>query len=223
MGCVDDNSCTTTGEVCDGRDTCVPLPDGECRDTDDCTGSEICVDGECIDPGSEGCQFDYQCNGGICVNNACRPLCPNCGSGSVCVSGICQPANECTTSQQCNAGEHCVGGRCLPGCNGSGQCDSPDVCIDGFCRPDPTPHPFCTVATQSTDCASGSVCVDGACRVSCTTPNMSSAECMAEDVAYIECSAGLICLTEIEADPDCLTVEDCTGTQSCVNGECRTL
>jgi hypothetical protein len=224
--CNDDDDCTTTGEICDDRDTCVPLPPGECRNTDDCTGTEVCVDGECIDPGNEGCQFDYECNGGVCVNNACRPVCDgneDCGSGSACDDGICQPVDECTTSAQCDVGEHCRYGRCHPGCNGQAHCTLPDVCFDGFCRPDPTPRPFCTVATQSVDCAPGSVCVNGACRVSCTTPDTSSSECMMEDVSFIECSTGLICLTAIEVAPECLTVEDCTGTESCVNGECRTL
>lgn len=222
--CSADTDCTTTGFVCDFRDTCVPA--GACRSTADCSGSDVCVEGDCRAPSST-CQFNYECGAGrACVDNACVNLCTSaaqCASGQACRGGFCEAdTSECTASAQCSGGEYCVGGRCLADCRSATCSSASDACgVDAFCRPSWEPRPFCA---SDADCEGGSVCRDGVCRTPC--PTGTNMECMRFDVQFTLCQAApggseSLCYTANERTPECAQQSECATDERCVDAICR--
>lgn len=225
--CTGDAQCTTANFWCDFRSTCVPHGPTECRAAGDCvTGSQLCIENECVDVG-ETCTLDRECPGGqVCLNAECTVVCAttdDCAAGDVCIGSFCRPQEDCSTSDDCDAGSHCVSARCLPDCRGSDTCDDAAASCeaDGFCRPTWEPEPFCTM---DSDCASGRVCREGVCRTPCAT--MMDSECMAIDSQLPLCraSAGgdFLCFSMSDlVTPECDPSRPCSGDRDCVNGQCR--
>lgn len=226
-GCTIDADCGRPDFVCDFRNTCVPGPvDGGCDDSSDCTGSETCVEGACI---QGACTLDSQCGpvGGSarsCVNGECVVVgCGtdgDCPGGTSCDGGFCLPnTNECTTSAACGAGENCVDGRCLTDCQNGNTCAGNELCgADGFCRPNAQPSDFCT---DDDGCSGGAVCREGVCRTPC--PDGSDSTCQMFDAQLDTCGTDNLCFDSDVMNAECSPTEPCSGGQDCVNGVCRTL
>lgn len=225
--CTTDSECAAT-EWCDWRGTCAPREG--CRDGRDCdAGSEVCIEGECIEvPGT--CSTARDCSaagsGNLCVNNECAPLCTDdtgCLAGDTCVSGTCRATTDCSTSASCASGEHCVTGRCLPDCSAS-SCGAGAYCgTDGFCHPSWQPEDFCR---DDGDCVAGrSVCRGGVCRTPCTT--MMDSQCMSIDAELPFCRENpefteWFCVADsTPPTPECRTQSDCGEGRDCRDGICR--
>jgi len=103
---------------------------------DDCSGSEICYDGECCLP-----DCSSKCGGAA---DGCGGTCTDCGVGSVCQGQTCVACGgtgePCCAGNTCNSGRICDGGTCVA-CGGAGQpccagdtCNSGKVCVGGTCE-----------------------------------------------------------------------------------------
>lgn len=87
------------------------------RCTPSCTGSAVCVGGDCIAQPT------------TCTGTGQG----TCGTGFLCVGGICLLG--CTTSEQCDDALVCLGGTCVldDECDEDQDCDTLEVCFLGLC------------------------------------------------------------------------------------------
>jgi plastocyanin len=123
------------GTVCDGAGACV-----ECVDSDDCTGSDVCDNNECVplpcaDGAENGMETDIDCGGPDCAPCADGEMCmlaSDCLS-SVCTNMLCA-APTCTDTQE-NGTETDVdcGGSCAMNCAFDKKCLVAADCIGGSC------------------------------------------------------------------------------------------
>jgi hypothetical protein len=98
-----------------------------CDDSDACTVSEACDDGECMAGVAVNCN-----DGNPCTDDSCDPTtgCLHTDNQEPCTDG-----DVCTTQDQCQAGV-CVGGLALvcddeDACNGTESCDEAVGCLAG--------------------------------------------------------------------------------------------
>ncbi|MBC7171519.1 MAG: hypothetical protein H5U40_03785 [Polyangiaceae bacterium] len=216
---------------CGGEGVCVAPRTGACRAQSDCTGTAICVEDFCREPGLL-CQFNYECGlsasagARACIDNACSSTCDvdeDCvSSGTRCVSGYCLPDRaECVQTAQCAAGQTCVLGRCLSESTSEGLCELADDdgnSPDFMCRQRWAPAPLCH---GPEDCQAGSDCVDGVCRAPCPAAPLT---CLNIDVQLTHCNATTgYCEAEFERTPECFSASDCNIGERCVNATCRNL
>ncbi len=140
------------GKLCDGNGSCV-----ECMKKEDCSGSDICQDDNCVPAAcvnmmKDTGESDVDCGGKDC--NPCE-LKKACNKGTDCKSGFCQKPDvnvvgscaSCGKDEDCgeSPGTYCKAGTCVKkkdngdqcsGSNecGSGQCPKQDgVCCDSAC------------------------------------------------------------------------------------------
>lgn len=219
--CTDNNDCTNPmAPICDARGACVPDTAPECTDNNGCGEGERCVNGQCDAipaPGpGEACQFDEQCEGGLCIDGFCQAPCTDiseCGTGQDCVDNHCQdvetPGTDCVLNSECAGGQVCVNGNCLGGCVLDTDCpDANDRCDSGFCVADTTATPECTNNTQ---CTGVEECVNGVCR----TPCAGDPDCAA-------CGMPVCHLTHcFDAVPECgPALPPCGAGEQCADSQC---
>ncbi|MCL2822525.1 MAG: hypothetical protein FWD57_00905 [Polyangiaceae bacterium] len=190
--CETDDVCGD-GQQCLGGACLIP-----CEYTSECGASRICVDGQCVDgcDGSASCEDGYICSDkGVCLVDPEKSECGGelwCESGRVCAGGICQ--DECVSNVDCGASEVCN-------------------VLTGGCMVDPQPTRPCAIDPGV--CNSNQVCSKGFCRYACS----GDMSCKLIDARIPVCSGG-ICMSEVEANPQCTRQQDCELGQSCVSNVC---
>lgn len=199
--------------VCDPATTTCP-----CASNDACQGDTQCIDGLCLVP----CEYTSQCGGGrICVNGKCEVGCDaqSCPDGFVCnAKSVCEvDANDppCSVTKPCLGGLVCSSGACVGACESNADCAATEICdaSTSTCIADPQPKAPCE--TDSSVCTSAQTCVNGYCRYACST----ASDCVLIDARIPICSGG-ICKSEAEANPQCLSKDDCATGQDCVSNVC---
>ena len=115
------------------------VPENTCSEDNPCKGSQICVDGKCVNPGEAGssCGGDSDCTDGTCVDGTCTisvKAGQGCGTGFACdddfdcKDGVClkrvELGGDCRSSVTYCDGGTCNQGKCVPGS------DVPSDCID---------------------------------------------------------------------------------------------
>ena len=204
-----------SGGECDPSTTTCP-----CGPDDTCEGDLQCIDGLCLVP----CEFSSECGGNrICVNGKCvvgcdaTVPCPDgytCGDNGVCELDPDDPA--CSETNPCPGGLTCVDGVCQGGCTTNEQCAIGEICnaATGTCIDDPQPSRPCE--DDPGVCGATQTCVDGYCRYPCTDGDA----CKLIDARIPICKGG-ICMSELEANPECTKQEDCDPGEDCVSNECK--
>ncbi len=130
-------------------------PEPDCIIDDDCLGTEICINGECIPE----CVVDEDCpENEICTNGECVPECvedEDCPENEICTNGECVP--ECVIDEDCPGTEICMNGECVPECVIDEDCPGIEICTNGECADQP--------CTTDEDCSGddevcrGNICV----------------------------------------------------------------
>jgi MYXO-CTERM domain-containing protein len=158
-----------------------------------CPGSQVCVQGKCVDPCSTSefpCGPPLVCVNGLCVDPGCETV--TCNTGQVCHGGVCSGGCDgvvCPTNQICEigvcvdpcAGVTCKGGACVLG-----------VCVQSCsCQPCPSGQ----------TCTSSGACVDNGCDT-------------------LTCNTGQVCSKG--ACMDACAMAKCPGGATCSNGQCGT-
>lgn len=223
-GCTANSECKdSSNPVCrDG--VCGP----SCRNTADCTGTDVCQNGKCVPPATSGCTADSECKdpaNPVCRSGACGPRCRDtgdCTSPNVCQNGNCVPVGTppCSISN-CPAPNQCIDGICTPSsCLNDNGCTPPNICKNGVCvSPECTANTGCSgtgqmcegnrclnikACTNDTPCDPGRFCRNGTCMRACV-----------DDAA---CPRGTTCRGGV-----CL--QTCTGAgcpfnHTCTDGVC---
>uniref|UniRef100_A0A336M6G4 CSON012590 protein n=1 Tax=Culicoides sonorensis TaxID=179676 RepID=A0A336M6G4_CULSO len=181
----------TICKVFNHRPTCVPTvkrsrnhrlrsPKPGCIQNSDCLDTEICDNGECVDPCPSGCGYDAECT---VIDHVTYCACPEgftgnpyeeccsddsqCEIQKSCNQGTCQNVchtNACGTNAICAAQNHrpmcyCPAGHngnpmveCTrSGCQNDNQCQTDQLCRNNQCtNPCLSPNNIC--AQQSQDC-----------------------------------------------------------------------
>jgi hypothetical protein len=122
--------------VCDDQGVCV-----ECVGSEQCTGTQECVDNVCVgigcnDGDQNGNETGLDCGGPDCAK---CPTNQGCEQASDCLSGVCGPADTCL-APTCfdmvhngdETGEDC-GGSCTLGCGTGQPCVEPSDCDSESC------------------------------------------------------------------------------------------
>ena len=149
----DFNSCPQQHQCIEGR--CQPRQCG--ASIYDCSLSERCSQGVCIQPGEE-CSNQKTCkkDGEVCVYGKCVDKCNvygincaiakscdkdnPCSPETTCKDGICIPRMRCDLDEDCNEGMACENGYCFPKqCFESEECysaitDKTFICFENKCR-----------------------------------------------------------------------------------------
>ena len=201
-------ACKEGEKKCVGQNVWVCSPEGSWNSSTNCTGLEVCIDGECV----EDCNPD--CTGMECGDDGCKGSCGECLVGQICTEeGKCIDDGPCVSN--------CTGMECGDdGCSGScGVCQSDEECVNGTCK---ATAPVCD-------------CGDGKCETAC--PSETTCNCP-EDCGIECPDGCCHELENFESCPDdckgcgdgtCQGNEDCTkcpadcacdGGQKCSNGEC---
>jgi len=201
VDCDDSNPCTK--DSCDDHKGCqyVGTTGDKCDDGSKCTGSDVCVKGDCKGTA-------VKCDAGTpCTIDSCHPLkgcvyevrtgtCDDgnkCTQDGVCFSGkcissdvSCDDKNGCTTDT-CDPTKGCVFTDNELGCDDGNACSVPDVCNKGACV-------GLTAAVTDT-CDDGNACTD---KDSC-----SAGKCVGSKK---DCDDGSVC-----------TVDSCHPLKGCIN------
>ena len=186
---------------------------GTCVDDLECSASEICVEGVCVEPGTE-----------CTVNTDCEPF-------ELCNAGICVVrADSCQADTECAAGEICRDFACVTGCRQDTDCASGQVCNDALVCMTPPPecpdtcpeHQACVdptlgcepdgTCTVDGDCTGLDVCNDGICGEAPVTCERNQ-DCV--QGRYCDRDAGL-------CEPGCRTAGDCRSDELCIDNQCTT-
>ena len=117
IDCDDKNDCTT--DSCDSLTGCqhVALTGSLCNDHDACTVGDHCASGQCAPTGVASCD-----DGNPCTQDSCDP-------GTGCVHTPMNEGAKCDDGNACTNNDQCTGGTCL----GVKQTPCP-VCGDGTCN-----------------------------------------------------------------------------------------
>ena len=230
ISCNDYNECTQD-ECILGQ--CHHFPIGSnlwthCDDGDNCTHSDMCVNGQCI-----GTPID--CNdGNICTTNECDPqtgecvivnnelYCDDgdiCTTHDVCVNGTClgEPM-DCDDGDPCTE-DVCVNGNCFhrqmynEPCDDTDPCTVNDTCVQTLLRD----NGYLSCIGEPKICNDGNVCTEDECNPStgnCETTNNN-----------LPCDDGNPCtLNDVCNNGTCSGVlRDCEDNNVCTFGICDTL
>ncbi|HIA00542.1 MAG TPA: hypothetical protein EYN66_01290 [Myxococcales bacterium] len=190
-----------------------------CTTNKQCAAGQTCLEGSCTVKSfplrPEGtCQFNIDCGPlGTCINSACffPPKDDLCPPGSTLKAELCLPASagECSLNSQCPDHSMCIDATCLAVCVDDSNCTGGTFCSDiGLCKLDTRPSLQCL---NSSDCSADNSCVDGRCLASCSGESSCAATSNICDYGF--CMPNALCFD----------VEDCDGSQQCINGLCDTL
>jgi MYXO-CTERM domain-containing protein len=193
--CVVGGSPTCVSQIKPSAEKCDNL-DNDCNGMVDdgpglCPGSQVCVQGQCIDPCSTS-EFP-------------------CGPPLVCVNGYCvDPGCENVT---CKIGQVCHGGTCVGGCDGV-QCPANQICELGVCV-----DPCAGVTCKGSVCVLG-VCVQNCSCQACPKGQVCAATgaCVDDGCDTMTCGAGQVC-TNGSCGDACAGAK-CPGGADCHNGQC---
>lgn len=217
INCDDQNSCTF--DSCDPLSGCIYIhSENPCDDGDECTGDDICGNGECTGTlieacgdtctGAEDCEDNNPCTGdscngfGFCVHNAIE----ECG----CDNALdCNDLNECT-HDICSSQSFCLHDSKLGSCDDGNPCSVSDFCLESSCTAgDPM---NCEDNNQCT----ATYCEGGGCKtVFIFSPCEDDNACSINDI----CQGGS-CLPGENMSCDDLnpcTVDSCSPTLGCLH------
>lgn len=196
--CADDpRGCTGSERIpTTGVDAWIGVePDAvECNDNGDCSGTDVCLNAQCVPAGVSGC-----------ANNA------DCGANQVCLNAQCvqDPGVECTFNDDCVGDEVCLNAECIlqtaNACADNGDCVGTDVCLNAACVPT---NGTCT---DTGDCGSGETCLAG----DCVVVTGGGPPPTGQAAAIIENASGKETVLEIRADQFPL----CNSATGCSNGD----
>lgn len=205
-----------------------------CADDGSCVGDRVCIDQVCVVP----CVFSSECGASrVCANGRCVL---ECGTLNYCPEGYtCSEIHTCVDAPRdpecraeddddggdgvdveedmlCTDGYICANGVCAAACDTNEDCALDEVCNSrtGACEIDTQPTRPC--AADPGVCGSRQICHGGYCRYSCSD----SLACKLIDARIPVCADG-VCLTETEANPQCVRREDCAEGENCVSNVCR--
>ncbi len=194
------------GSVCDGQGSCVACTNGgHCEDGNECT-NDVCTDGGCANPTSDGGSCDLMPGEGICMGGTCEALPP------ACQSVTCDDSNDCTQNVcadvggtgTCSYPSEPDGTQCdaagNPGrCDGAGSCDplckEVDCNDNKQCTDDGTCNPENGVCEGQRDSPAGTSCTENGGQVCDGT-----GECVGCN-SNADCSDGLVCNGAETCDP----------------------
>ena len=157
---------------CDGSDavTCHldDAPVDECLDSSDCSGSEICHDGQCKESSgtcqsNTDCDVGEICEAGNCISGECTPTTTCASEGALCgeIVDDCGDTHNCGG---CGDGESCVEGDCVP----SGECEPNETQCSGECADIESDPDHCGGCGSS--CEDGEICEGGECSMAFSSP-----------------------------------------------------
>ena len=129
--CSDDDACTTE-DICD-EGVCVGGPAPDCDDLNPCTDDSCDTATGCVNAfNTNPCSDPYDCTGGdVCVDGECVGT-PNdtlCDDGNVCTTGACLPGTAGTEPDGCLLTPVTDGSPC----DDESICTDPDYCEGGIC------------------------------------------------------------------------------------------
>jgi len=184
---------------CEGCGGVIPVaaPPDYCRDQDDCTENQTCIEHRCVDNGVTICTGDGDCpSGQVCLHNICGDPQPeggscyedaDCQAGLVCLDGVCaqrQPeGGGCLDDGDCQEGLVCENSVCTApptGCTTDDDCDPRLVCWQNQCLADPDDG-------NDDTCADGEVTI---CHVPPGDPDGAHAVCVGFSAARVHLSHG---------------------------------
>lgn len=192
----------------------------------ECTDSEVCIEGVCID-GVRVCSEELVCDvGQVCQDGGCVAVDPCagkvCGEGLVCDAGECVPVDLCA-SVTCLDGHVCVGGACIEeSCVEDGKekaCPEGQMCHAGNCIDD---------GCLSVTCDEGWECVKGECEESACIGKICgdgrtcvAGDCIDNECLSMECEEGLVCAKGTCMYEACVDKDPCAQGKVCQeDGEC---
>ena len=244
LGCVREPiSCTKNrptkcppNTYCDGN-ICQPA----CQADSECTNSQACIRGQCIDP----CLLDNACgmNANCYVSNHMRTCsCPEGFTGTAEKECIRIPT-ACQKSDECSADMRCLESRCIPKCEADIQCALNEKCISGncmlTCRLDHDCflshvclNGMCTIGCRvNEDCSTDESCVDSRCRNPCSVENVCGPNAICNPVdhrAQCTCPSGFLAYPSpnvacVRQPSPCTNDKNCPSGSACRNTVCRPL
>jgi hypothetical protein len=176
-----------------------------CRNTADCTGTDVCQNGTCVAP---GCSTNTECKdpaNPVCRSGVCGPVCRNtqdCTGTDVCQNGTCVTPVGCSNNSECKDPNNpvCRSGVCGPTCRNDTDCTSPYTCVNGNCVP-----PANLPCANDNACIPPNICNNGVC----VPP-----EC----TAHTGCSGtGQMC-----EGNRCVNIEPCSNNGRTNDAQCST-
>lgn len=190
-----------------------------CGPEQPCSGGRECLSGLCMVP----CRFTSQCGAKrVCVNGECVVGCDvqsPCDEGYACSEKhVCvrDPVRGgCSEQEPCAGGLACVDGVCQGRCKTNDECADDEICnaVTEACVIDPQPVSPCQ--KDPSVCGDRLLCVGGYCRYPCPVEG----RCDLVDERIPICKDG-ICVSEREANPECVTQADCGAGRDCVSNVC---
>ena len=197
--CKDDNPCTD--DFCDPSTGCKTENNTQsCDDGNECTVTDVCVDGACVGSGQLGCD-----DGNFCTDDSC-----DLQTGCVYVDNAepCDDNSECTINDVVTEGS-CVG-------TGDLVCDDQNSCTKDFCLDDGG----CDYEVIEGSCQDGNacttkdICIAGSC-VGGGPPDCDDANSCTAD----SCDELLGCQHE-KISAECDDGNACTDNDMCSEGIC---
>ncbi|MBI2893123.1 MAG: hypothetical protein HYY06_06190 [Deltaproteobacteria bacterium] len=165
--------------------------DPECSPDQSCL-DDLCVQRGCVDEADCGAGWDFACDAGFCVADAC-------GADDPCAGGF-----DCDEQGWCRA-------RDVPACEGASDCTPAEDCDGDVCVPRP--------CEDATDCGDGwaFACEEGVCQADACgegDPCEEGFECA--EAGWCRAEGGQPC----EGASDCTPAEGCAG-DVCVPRPCE--
>lgn len=218
------DGCTRTTTSCStdldcGNDICFNgICKSVCRNNDDCTSDERCIQKMCMIPcaAHTQCPLNQACTGGMCIMG-CRGN-KDCPTDHACINNKCQ--NPCLSDNVCGPNALCT---CV---------DHQTIChcpagFDG----NPTPNLGCirmpTSCTTTSECPTNHMCIGNMCNLPCSDTSFCAVGercynnvCVKVCYGDSNCLQGEICVKGV-CQPGCATDSDCKQTQVCTNNKCR--
>ena len=211
-GCYDDDATANGDGVCEPNiHECDPGKEYN-TDTRSCENCAENADCGCFDQG-----------GYADGNGGCRIICEDWEywDGSKCVPAV----GACETSDDCVSGNYCLDHSCRPGCEKDDDCGDGSYCQNNACV---------SGCRTDSDCSYKDFCSNGVCKdicenkKPCTDPKYpkcwigASSGSVYCDCEGNSCGNGYHCSGGDCKPLACTSDSDCTSTQTCVGGVCKT-
>lgn len=243
QSCTDDNPCTD-GDKCQGG-ACVPGPQPDCNDNNDCTNDSCDNQGICRNlPISGACNDKNDCTkNDTCIGGNCKGGSPvNCDDNNQCTNDWCEQvggckhafnSNPCNDMNFCTQVDVCTDGVCV----GSGlvSCDDNKPCTQDDCSPmTGCSHLYIMGPCQDGDfCTEGDYCAAGACikgqliscddNNDCTNDSCDPTKGCVHSNNSMSCEDGIACTMGDKCDGGSCKggpVVNCDDGNPCTDDEC---